>query len=85
MEQFHYHVDVMDRQSRPLWSSPALPKHLAKREFRRIVDEFRQQVGKFTIHPAGLQDWENGFVGAVKLAVNHRVVIALTRCDCGDW
>jgi hypothetical protein len=46
------------------------------------VNEYRQQVGKFTIRPATEKDRESGFVGAIKLAVNHRLVIALTKCDC---
>jgi hypothetical protein len=83
-EVVHYHVDVFDTASNPLWSSQALPKSAAKREFERLVNEYRQQVGKFTIRPATEKDWENGFVGAVKLAVNHRLVIALTRCDCSE-
>jgi len=78
----HYHVDVFDTASNPLWSSQAMPKSAAEREFRRLIDEYRQQVGKFIIRPATERDWENGFVGAIKLAVNHRLVIALTRCDC---
>jgi len=80
--EVHYHVDVFDTASYPLWSSQALPKSAAEREFRRLVDEYRQQVGKFTIRPATERDRESGFVGAIKLAVNHRLVIALTRCDC---
>jgi hypothetical protein len=79
---FHYHVDVFDTASKPLWSTRALPKSAAEREFRRLIGEYRQQVGKFTIRPATEKDWESGFVGAIKLAVNHRLVIALTRCDC---
>jgi hypothetical protein len=78
----HYHVDVFDTETNPLWSSKALPKSAAEREFRRLIDEYRQQVGKFTIRPATERDRESGFVGAIKLAVNHRLVIALTRCDC---
>jgi len=78
----HYHVDVFDTASHPLLSTRAMPKSAAEREFRRLVNEYRQQVGKFTIRPATEKDWENGFVGAIKLAVNHRLVIALTRCDC---
>jgi hypothetical protein len=78
----HYHVDVFDTKSHPLLSTRAMPKSAAEREFRRLVDEYRQQVGKFTIRPATERDRESGFVGAIKLAVNHRLVIALTRCDC---
>jgi len=78
----HYHVDVFDTASNPLWSSQAMPKSAAEREFRRLIDEYRQQVGKFIIRPATEKDRESGFVGAIKLAVNHRLVIALTRCDC---
>jgi hypothetical protein len=48
----HYHVDVFDTKSHPLWSSQAMPKSAAKREFERLVNEYRQQVGKFTIRPA---------------------------------
>jgi hypothetical protein len=78
----HYHVDVFDTASNPLWSSQAMPKSAAEREFRRLIDEYRQQVGKFIIRPATEKDRESGFVGAIKLAVNHRLVIALTKCDC---
>jgi hypothetical protein len=69
----HYHVDVFDTASRPLWSSQALPKSAAKREFERLIDEYRPQVGKFTIRPATEKDRERGFVGAIKLAINHRL------------
>jgi len=31
--EVHYHVDVFDTAVRPLWSSQALPKSAAKREF----------------------------------------------------
>jgi hypothetical protein len=78
----HYHVDVFDTKSHPLLSTRALLKSAAKREFRRLIDEYKKQVGEFIIRPATEKDWKNGFVGAVKLAVNHRLVIALTRCDC---
>jgi len=78
----HYHVDVLTTESRPLWSSPALPKGAAKREFEQVVGEYRKQVGKFVIHSATERDWERGFVGAVRLAENHKLVITLTRCDC---
>jgi len=78
----HYHVDVFDTKSHPLWSTRALPKSAAEREFKRLVSEYRQQVGKFVIRPATEKDRESGFVGAIKLAVNHRLVIALTKCDC---
>ena len=78
----HYLVDVFDTKSHPLWNTRALPKSAAEREFRRLVNEYRQQVGKFVIRPATEKDRESGFVGAIKLAVNHRLVIALTRCDC---
>jgi hypothetical protein len=80
----HYHVDVFDTASKPLWSTHAMPKSAAKREFERLVNEYRQQVGKFAIRPATEKDWENGFVGAVRLAENCRLVIALTRCDCSE-
>jgi hypothetical protein len=78
----HYHVDVFDTKSHPLLSTRAMPKSAAEREFERLIDEYRKQVGKFTIRPATKKDWESGFVGAIKLAVNHRLVIALTMCDC---
>ena len=78
----HDHVDVFDTASKPLWSTRALPKSAAEREFKRLVSEYRQQVGKFVIRPATEKDRESGFVGAIKLAVNHRLVIALTKCDC---
>jgi hypothetical protein len=61
-----------------------MPKSAAEREFKRLVSEYRQQVGKFIVRPATERDRESGFVGAVKLAVNHRLVIALTRCDCSE-
>jgi hypothetical protein len=83
-EVVHYHVDVFDTASHPLWSSQALPKSAAKREFERLINEYRQQVGKFTIRPATEKDWKNGFVGAVRLAINHKLVVALTKCDCSE-
>ena len=82
MKQEHFHVDVMTVESRPIWSSTALPKSAAERLFKEKVSELRLQVGKFHIRPARAMDWERGFVGAVRIAQNHRVIIVLSRCDC---
>ena len=81
--EFHYHVDILTPDSHPVTSSAALPKSAAERLFRQKVEEYRRQAGKFVVRPATERDWAQGFVGAVKVAVNHRLVIALTRCDCG--
>jgi len=81
---FHYHVDILTPDSRPVASSAALPKSAAERLFRQKVEEYRQQTGKFIVRPATERDWARGFVGAVKVAVNHRLVISLTRCDCDE-
>jgi hypothetical protein len=80
----HYHVDVFDTASNPLWSSQALPKSAAEREFRRLVNEYRKQVGKFVVRKATDRDRERGFVGAIRLAINHELVVALTKCDCSE-
>jgi len=80
--EFHYHVDILTTDSRLVASSAALPKSAAERLFRQKVEEYRQQTGKFIVRPATERDWERGFVGAVRLAENHKLVIALTRCDC---
>ena len=81
--EFHYHVDILTPDSRLVASSAALPKSAAERLFRQKVEEYRRQAGKFVVRPATERDWAQGFVGAIRLAVNHRLVIALTRCDCG--
>jgi len=81
-EQFHYHVDIMTPESRPIVSSPALPKSAAERLFRRQVEEYRLQTGKFLIRAATANDQEAGFIGAVRIATNHKLVIVLSRCDC---
>jgi len=78
----HYHVDLFDTACRPLWSSQALPKSAAKREFWRLVKEFTPQVGQFTVRKATERDRERGLVGAVRLAINHRLIVSLTSCDC---
>jgi hypothetical protein len=80
----HYHVDVLDTASNPLWSSQALPKGAAEREFWRLVNEYRKQVGKFVVRKATDRDRERGFVGAIRLAINHELVVALTKCDCSE-
>ena len=87
MERYHYHVDVFCRtndgrayfirQSRPL------PKRMAKRQFDLVVQEYRLQVGRFNIRPARDTDRESWCPGAVKIAENHRLVVVLSRCDCG--
>jgi len=81
-EQFHYHVDVMTPDSRPIMSSPALPKSAAERLFKKAVEEYRLQAGRFVIRAATPKDWEDGFIGAVRIAKNCRLVVSLTRCDC---
>jgi hypothetical protein len=80
----HYHVDVFDTKSHPLLSTRALPKSAAEREFRRLVNEYRKQVGKFVVRKATDRDRERGFVGAIRLAINHELVVALTKCDCSE-
>jgi hypothetical protein len=82
--EVHYHVDVFDTASKPLLSTRALPKSAAEREFKQLVGEYRKQVGKFVVRPATDRDRERGFVGAIRLAVNHKLVIALTKCDCSE-
>ena len=83
-EQFHYHVDVMTPDSHLIVSSPALPKSAAKRLFRSKVADLQAQVGKFRVRSAVASDAEKGFVGAIRIAENHRVVVVLTRCDCDN-
>jgi len=81
-ERFHFHVDIMTPDSRLIESSQALTKSAAEKLFRRVVEEYRLQTGKFQIRPASERDHEAGFIGAVRIATNHRLVIVLSRCDC---
>jgi len=80
--QFHYHVDIMTPDARLITSSPALVKSAARKLFMKTIDEYRQQVGKFLVRRATEADLKAGFIGSVKIAFNHKLVISLTRCDC---
>jgi len=85
-KEYHYHVDLFCRHDGKAYfvrQSKALPKRVAKREFDLVVQEFRMQVGKFQVRPARDADRETAFPGAVKIAENHRLIIVLSRCDCG--
>ena len=86
VERYHFHIDVFCKHDGKVYfvnQSRSLPKRVAKREFDLVVQEFRLQVGKFIIRPARDTDRESWCPGAVKIAENHRLIIVLSRCDCG--
>jgi len=79
----HFHIDWFEIQNGNVWpthSSEALDKNEAGRRFAAIVEELRRSVGPMTIvrgeHPL--------FPGSVVRAENHRVIVVLSRCDCGS-
>lgn len=77
----HYHVDlfeVRDGKFYFMMDSEPLPKRVALREFKRRVGELAEQVGKFALSRCGGDD----FPGAIRVARNHRIALAVTRCDC---
>lgn len=78
---FHYHVDRFEFLSGK-WmfveDTKPITKRQARREFFRIIDELSKQVGRFNV----IRHDEN-FPGAIRVAMNHRIAIALTKCDCG--
>jgi hypothetical protein len=83
MEQFHYHLDWFVRQGSDIYptrSSGPLDKTTAGRLFAATVEELRRAVGPMVVvrgeHPL--------FPGSVVRAENHRVVVVLSRCDCGS-
>jgi hypothetical protein len=83
MERFHSHVDWFEKRGAEVWStssSKALDAAEASRRFNEIVAELRRSVGPLTVirgaHPL--------FPGCVVRAENHRVVVVLSRCDCGS-
>jgi hypothetical protein len=83
MERFHYHIDWFERRGSdiyPTHSSEPLDGSEAGRQFAAVVAELRRAIGPMTVvrgeHPL--------FPGCVVRAENHRVVIVLSRCDCGS-
>ncbi len=81
MERIHYHIDefVWDGEKFLfVRDSEPMPKRKANREFREMVEELSKQVGRFVVS----RKPDSSFPGAIRIALNHRVAIALTRCDC---
>jgi hypothetical protein len=83
MERAHYHIDWFERVGSDIYptrSSEPLDKTTASRLFAATVEELRRAVGPMTVtrgeHPL--------FPGCVVRAENHRVVVVLSRCDCGS-
>jgi hypothetical protein len=79
----HFHIDWFEKRGAEVWptrSSEALDKTTAGRLFAAIVEELRRAVGPMVVtrgsHPL--------FPGCVVRAENHRVVVVLSRCDCGS-
>jgi hypothetical protein len=79
----HFHIDWFEVRDGEIWptrSSEALDKSEAGRRFAAIVEELRRAVGPMVIargsHPL--------FPGSVLRAENHRVIVVLSRCDCGS-
>jgi len=76
----HYHVDLFEVRDGKFYfvmDSEPLMKRAALREFRRKVLELSKQVGKFVVKRNA-----SDFAGAIRVALNHRIAIALSRCDC---
>jgi hypothetical protein len=74
MERAHYHIDWFERVGSDIYptrSSEPLDKTTASRLFAATVEELRRAVGPM-------------FPGCVVRAENHRVVVVLSRCDCGS-
>jgi len=83
MERIHYHIDWFERRGSDVYptnSSEPLDGSEAGRRFAAIVAELRRAIGPMTVvrgeHPL--------FPGCVVRAENHRLVVALSRCDCGS-
>jgi len=83
MERFHYHIDWFERHGSDIYptrSSEPLDKATAGRRFAAIVEELRCAIGPMAIvrgeHPL--------FPGSVVRAESNRVVVVLSRCDCGS-
>jgi len=83
MERFHYHIDWFERRGSDVYSthsSEPLDGSEASRRFTAIVAELRHAIGPMTVvkgpHPE--------FPGCVVRAENHRLIVVLSRCDCGS-
>jgi hypothetical protein len=83
MERFHYHLDWFERCGSDIYptrSSEPLDKTTAGRLFAATVEELRRAVGPMVVtrgeHPL--------FPGCVVRAENHRLIVVLSRCDCGS-
>jgi hypothetical protein len=79
----HFHIDWFEIRGGEVWptrSSEPLDKATAGRRFAAIVEELRCAIGPMAIvrgeHPL--------FPGSVVRAENHRVIVVLSRCDCGS-
>lgn len=79
----HYHIDLFEKSDRGLRfvndNCAIYSKSTARHQFRQIVKELTAQVGKFKIHRQPHPE----IPGAIKYAENHRLVVALSVCDCG--
>jgi hypothetical protein len=78
----HFHIDWFEIRGGEVWptrSSEPLDKTEAGRRFAAIVEELRRSVGPMAIvrgaHPL--------VPGCVARAENHRLIVVLSRCDCG--
>jgi len=79
----HFHIDWFEVRGGEIWptrSSEALDKTTAGRLFAAIVEELRRAVGPMVVtrgaHPL--------FPGSIARAENHRLIVVLSRCDCGS-
>ena len=85
MERFdcHYHLDWFERHGSDIYSirsSGPLDKTTAGRLFAAVVEELRRVIGPMAIvrgeHPL--------FPGSVLRAESKRLIVVLSRCDCGS-
>jgi hypothetical protein len=79
----HFHIDWFEVRGGEIWpmrSSGPLDKTTAGRLFAATVEELRRVLGPVVVtrgeHPL--------FPGSIARAENSRVVIVLSRCDCGS-
>ena len=82
-EHVHFHIDWFEVRGGEIWptrSSEPLDKNEAGRRFAAIIEELRRALGPMVVtrgsHPL--------FPGCVVRAENHRLIVVLSRCDCGS-
>lgn len=79
---YHYHLDefeIRDGKAHFIRESRPLPKRVALRRFKERIQELACQVGKFSIH----RKCPDEFPGGIVVAKNHRLILVVSRCDCG--